>query len=105
MKKILKIIVPSILMLLLIYLWRNGKDILTGIYIVFPLMYVLLGLICSNFEKELLFSLILLSISFLIPINLCFNMGTCIDLIIIYNVLSAISYLIKKKIKNKVVKN
>ena len=105
MKRIIKIIVPSVLMLLLIYLWRDGKDILNGIYIIFPLMYVLLGLICSNFEKELLFSLILLSISFLIPINLCFNMGNCIDLIIIYNVLSAISYLIKKKIKNKVSKN
>ena len=91
-------------MLLLIYLWRDGKDILNGIYIVFPLMYVILGLRGSNLKNELLFSLILLSISFLIPINLCFNMGTCIDLIIIYNVISAISYLIKKKIRNKVSK-
>ena len=33
MKKIMKIVIPSILMLLLIYLWRNGKDILNGIYI------------------------------------------------------------------------
>ena len=97
MKKVLKVIVPSILMLLLRYLWRDSNDILNGIYIVFPLMYVILGLICSNFKKELLFSLILLSISFLIPINLCFNMGTCIELIIIYNVISASSYLIKKK--------
>ena len=105
MKKIIKIIFPSILMILLIYLWKDGKDILNGIYIAFPLMYVILGLRGSNLKNELLFSLILLSISFLIPINLCFNMGTCIDLIIIYNVLSAISYLIKKKIKNKVVKN
>lgn len=104
MKKVFKIIMPSILMLLLIYLWRDGKDILNGIYIVFPLMYVILGLRGSNLKNELLFSLILLSISFLIPINLCFNMGTCIDLIIIYNVISAISYLIKKKIRNKVSK-
>lgn len=99
--KILKIIVPSIVMLLLIYLWREGKDILSGIYIVFPLMYIILGLICSNFKKELLISLILLSLSFLIPINLLFNMGTCIDLVIIYNILSGVSYLIKKKLKSK----
>ena len=83
MKKILKIIVPYILMLLLIYLWRDGKDILKGVYIIFPLIYILLGLISSNLKKELLISLILLSISFLVPINLWFHMGTCIDLVIL----------------------
>lgn len=98
MKKILKIIIPSMLMLLLIYIWRDGKDILNGLYIAFPLMYIILGIICSNMKKELLLSLVLLSITFLIPINLCFNMGTCIELVIIYNILSILSYLIKKKI-------
>lgn len=86
-------------MLLLIYLWRDGKDILNGIYFIFPLMYIIIGLICSNFKKELLISLILLSISFLIPINLWFHMGTCMGLVIFYNILSSVSYLIKKKIK------
>lgn len=70
MKKILKIIIPSMLMLLLIYIWRDGKDILNGLYIAFPLMYIILGIICSNMKKELLLSLVLLSITFLIPINL-----------------------------------
>ena len=98
MKKILKIIIPSMLMLLLIYIWRDGKDILNGLYIAFPLMYIILGIICSNMKKELLLSLVLLSITFLIPINLWFNMRTCIDLVIIYNILSIFSYLIKKKI-------
>ena len=99
MKSVLKIIVPSILMLLLIYLWRSGKDILTGIYIVFPVIYVLMGIIYSKSKIEFVSSLILLSISFLVPINLMFNMGYCIDLIIIYNILSVITFLIKKKIK------
>ena len=98
MKKILKIIIPSMLMLLLIYIWRDGKDILNGLYIAFPLMYIILGIISSDIKKELLLSLVLLSITFLIPINLWFNMGTCIDLVIIYNILSIFSYLIKKKI-------
>ena len=99
MKRIIKIIVPSILMLLLIYLWRDGKDILNGIYIIFPLIYIILGLICSNFKNELLISLIILSISFLVPINLWFHMGNCIGLVIFYNILSGTSYLIKRKIK------
>ena len=99
MKKIIKIISPSVLMLLLIILWRDGKDILNGLYVAFPIMYIILGIVCSDLKKELLISLILLSITFLIPINLCFHMGTCIDLVIIYNTLSVISYLIKSKIK------
>jgi len=99
MKRVLKIIIPSTLILLLIYLWRDGKDILNGIYMIFPLIYIILGLLCSNFKRELLISLIVLSISFLIPINLWFHMGNCIDLVIIYNVLSCISYLIKKNLK------
>ena len=86
-------------MIMLIFLWRDGKDILNGIYIAFPIMYIALGIISSDLKKELLISLILLSISFLIPINLMFNMGTCIDLVIIYTLLSIISYLIKRKIK------
>ena len=98
MKRTIKTITPSILMLLLIYIWRDGKDILNGLYIAFPLMYIILGIISSDIKKELLLSLVLLSITFLIPINLWFNMGTCIDLVIIYNILSIFSYLIKKKI-------
>ena len=98
MKRTIKTITPSILMLLLIYIWRDGKDILNGLYIAFPLMYIILGIISSDIKKELLLSLVLLSITFLIFINLWFNMGTCIDLVKIYNMLSIFSYLIKKKI-------
>ena len=61
MKQITKIILPSVLMLFFIYLWRDGKDILNGIYIVFPFMYIILGLICSD-KKEILISSVLVSI-------------------------------------------
>jgi hypothetical protein len=98
MKKILKIISPSILVFLLLYLGRHNKDlILTGIYILYPLIYLITSLI--NAKKELIISLVLLSITFLIPINVWFNMGACIDLVIIYNILACISYFIKRKIK------
>ena len=99
MKKIIKVFFPSVIMLMLIFLWRDGKDILNGIYIAFPIIYIVLGIISSDIKSELLISLILISITFLIPINLMFNMGTCIDLVIIYTILSCISYFIKRKIK------
>ena len=31
MKRIMKFIIPSILMILLIYIWTDGKDILNGL--------------------------------------------------------------------------
>ena len=44
MKKIFKVIIPSLLMILLIYIWRDGKDILNGLFVAFPLMYIILGI-------------------------------------------------------------
>ena len=100
MKRIIKIIIPSILIFILIYLGKHNKDlILTGIYILYPLIYIINGII--NKKKDLILSLILLSITFLIPINLWFNMGNCIGLVIIYNIISIISYFIKSKIKQE----
>ena len=75
-------------MLILIYL----IDILVGLYFIFPIMYILMGLLYSNFKKELLISMLLTSLAFIIPINLCFNMGTCIEWVLIYNILSCISF-------------
>ena len=97
MKRVIKIILPSILMLLLIYLMRNGKDIIVGIYLIFPIIYIMLGIMYQ--KKQLLITQLLITISFLIPINLLFHMGSCIDIAFIYNILSIISYLLKNKIK------
>lgn len=101
MKRALKIIIPSVLMLVLIYLMRGGKDILDGLFIVFPLMYIAMGIICSSFLQELLISLLLTSVAFIVPINLWFNMGSGIDLVLIYFVLACVSFLIKKLIMKK----
>jgi len=101
MKKVIKTIIPSIIMFILIYLMRKDKDILTGLYIIFPLIYIAIGLISSN-KQELIISLILISITFIMPINLWFHMDSCIGLLIIYNLLSIISYFIKIKLIKKI---
>ena len=100
MKKIFKILFPSIIMFLLIYLMRGGKDILSGIYFIFPIIYTLIGLFNNNI-KELLISLVLTSLCFIIPINLFYKMGICVDCVIVYNLLSIISNVIKMKIKKE----
>lgn len=100
-RRIAKIIIPSAMMLLLIYLLRGGKDILEGLFCWFPLMYIAMGVICTDFVKELLAGMVLTSLAFLIPINLCFNMGTCIGWVLIYIALSCASFFIKELIKKK----
>lgn len=100
MKKILKIVVPSILMLISIYLMRDGKAFLNGLFLLFPIMYVIIGIICTNLKKELLFSLLLTSVVFLIPVNLYFDMGaSCIVWVLIYIALGCVVYFIKNAIK------
>lgn len=99
MKRIGKILLPGVLMVLLIYNLRGGKDILTGLYIVFPLLYIAMGRICADFARELLPCTLLTSIAFLIPINHWFHMGSCIDLALIYSALSIISFLLKTRIR------
>lgn len=98
MNKIIKTFIPSILIFILAYIGRHNKDlILTEIYILFPIIYIINGII--NKKAELLVSSILLSLAFLIPVNIWFNMGSCLDLVIIYNIISFIAYLAKNKIK------
>lgn len=100
-KRALKTICPAVLMTLLIYLMRDGKDILEGLYFVFPAMYVLIGLIHSKQKADFFLCLLFTSMAFLIPVNAWFHMGTCIDLVVIYNVVALGSCWIKKKLEKR----
>jgi len=101
MNRLCKILFPGILMFCLIFCMRGGKDILTGLYIIFPIMYIAMGIICAGFTKELLPGMLLTSVAFLIPINLWFHMGSCIDLALIYIALSCISFAVKASTRKR----
>lgn len=96
MKRLCKIVIPCILMPSLVWLMRGGKDILDGLYIVFPLMYVVMGLVCKSPLSELLPVMFLTSLAFLVPINLWFHMGTCVELVFVYLFLGCIAYAVKR---------
>ena len=100
-KEIFKIVIPSALMLVSVYFMRGGKDILCGLYFVFPLMYIAMGLIYADFIREWLVGVTLISIAFIVPINLWFKMGSCIDSVLIYATLSCVSFFIKRLVKKK----
>ena len=94
----IKILLPGLLVLWLIFALRGGVDILAGLFIFFPVLYILFGVACSK-PVELLIGILLTDLAFLIPINLCYNMGSCIELLLIYVIFGCVSYFIKYFIK------
>ncbi|GAA0092812.1 hypothetical protein UT300009_28410 [Paraclostridium bifermentans] len=101
MKKILSIVLPSILILAITLWGRVDKNILVGLFLLFPIIFIIQGIMCSNLKNELIIGFLLSSIAFIIPINLWFNMGSCIELLITYNILGIISFLVKKKVSSR----
>ncbi len=98
-RRILRIVLPAIFIALLVCAMQGGKNILDGIYIIFPVIYI--AIVLMNEKWDVLISLILTSIAFIIPINLLYNMGSCIDLLVIYNVVAGVTYLIRYVIRKK----
>ena len=101
MKKVIKFIVvllPAITLMLLAFMLQGGKNILEGIYIIFPLIYVLQGILIKS-KLKLTLGILLSDIAFLISVNLWYNMGDCIDLAIIYTAMGIAAYIIKRIIK------
>ncbi len=101
MKKILSTVLPSIIVLAITLSSRAEKNILIGLFLLFPIIFIIQGIMYSNFKKELLIGFTLSSITFIVPTNLLYNMGSCIDLLIVYNILGIGSFLVKKKISFK----
>ena len=100
MKKILSIILPSIVILAIILWGVADKNILLGLYLLFPVVFIIQGTIYSD-NKNIIIGFLLSSIAFIIPINLWFNMGSCIEFLISYNILGILSFLVKKKLYSR----
>lgn len=103
MKKVIsmiKILLPGLLVLWLIFALRGGVDILAGLFIFFPVLYILFGVACSK-PVELLIGILLTDLAFLLPINLCFHMGTCLGYALVYSSLGAGAFFIKRKIQQR----
>lgn len=98
MRKILSIILPSTIILTITMQGRAEKNILVGLFLLFPIIFIIQGIMYSDSKKELLIGFTLSSIAFIVPINLLYNMGNCIDLLIVYNMLGIGSFLVKNKI-------
>lgn len=109
MKKVLSIVFFSLVIVALSYVGRfrlpeTSLYILVDIYVVFPIIFIIQGVICSNSKKYMIISFLLLSISVMLPISIWYKMNSIIIPLINYLLLGAISAHLKNnllKIKNK----
>ena len=96
-----KIIAPSLLILTLIYVLSGGVDILAGLFIFFPILHIIMGVICKALKAELIPTVLLANLAFLLPVNLFFNMTSCIGYAVAYDLLSLAAFWIKRMIRKK----
>ncbi|ALB45121.1 hypothetical protein AXY43_06595 [Clostridium sp. MF28] len=97
MKKVLSTILPSVLIFLFIFIdshFPYSKWILIGIYILFPIMFIIQTIISFKSIKNMLAGFLLLSLSIILPIDQWYKIGSIMPAIIVYLVLSLITYLL-----------
>ena len=107
MKKLfslVKLLLPPILIGILMFALRGGKNILDGIYIIFPLIFLLQGIFCTDKIIRGAIGLALSETVFLVLVNILYKMGTCIDLALIYLAIAILAYAVKTIVKRKLKK-
>lgn len=93
--RIIKVSAPAVIIALLLYFMQGGKDVLTGLYFIFPLIYSVQGILA---EKRFWIDAIgfgLSSVSFLVFVKLFYHMGSCIELAAIYLALGTLAAAVK----------
>lgn len=98
MKKIKLILLSGLIIALFMY-YERDNDILIGLHLLFSIIFILQGIMCANSSKDLFIGDTLSSIAFIIPVNVWFSMGSCIDLLIIYILIAIASFYAKGKIQ------
>lgn len=97
-KKILKIIVPSLLILSFILIDRrieSSKNILVGLYLIFPMIFIIQGGLYKDFKKELVAGFMLSSMAVL-SMDFLYKMNSILPVLVIYIALGLISFFIMK---------
>lgn len=89
------LIMPLVVFLLFLYL-KNFGDILTGVYILFPLCFIAQGVFLSKKIPHLVLAYILASTMILILTNLWYNVADTFGGVVTYWILGFIVYIIKK---------
>lgn len=105
MKKILSALLPGILIFLLIYIdetaFPNSKNILIGIYLIFPIIYIVQGIISAKSIIVLVIGIVVSAVATILPTELWYNMSSLFIPVIIYSLLALLSFYVTNKIMTK----
>lgn len=105
MKKILSALLPGVLIFLLIYIdetvFPDSKNILIGIYIIFPIIYVVQGIISANSIFVLVIGIVISAVATILPTELWYNMSSLLIPVIIYSLLALLAFYVTNKITKK----
>ena len=99
-KTLLVLLFPPIVIGLLAFALQGGKDILSGIYFIFPIIFLLQALFSKNIAMFLC-GMLLSALSFLVTIGLFYHMGTCFDLAIFYLLIGGIAYFSRQLVQKR----
>lgn len=102
MKNLFSVIFPSIVIFIFIWIdsmFPESKYILLGIYLLFPLMFIIQGYICLKLKRNLILGFLLSSIAIILPISIWYNMGSVITPVIIYILLGTLPFFLFNKNK------
>lgn len=106
MKKIISLALPSLLILSLILidlLNPYSKYILFGLFIVFPIAFIIQGILCKDSKNDLIVGLVLSSMCIMLPINMFYNMNSILPFIIVYIGIGTLSFYLSNKFKSKAI--
>ncbi|HBW38645.1 hypothetical protein [Desulfosporosinus sp. BICA1-9] len=97
MKKIFSAILPSLLIFTFISIdhFMLGEDslhLLLGIFLLFPIIFIIQGIVCSNSKNSMIVGFSLSSLAVMLPISIWYNVGDMIPVVIIYLLLGVISF-------------
>jgi len=105
LKKILSALLPGVLIFLLIYIdetvFPDSKNILIGIYIIFPIIYVVQGIISANSIFVLVIGIVISAVATILPTELWYNMSSLLIPVIIYSLLALLAFYVTNKITKK----
>lgn len=105
MKKILSTLVPGLLIFLLIYIdetvFPDSKNILIGIYFIFPIIYIVQGIISANSIFVLVIGIVVSAVATILPTELWYNMSSLLIPVIIYSLLALLAFYVTNKITKK----
>jgi hypothetical protein len=105
LRNILSVLLPGLLIFSFIFIditaFPESKNILIGIYLFFPTIYIFQGIISANSKKVLFIGLIVSSVAAILPTEIWYNMSSLLIPITIYILLALLSYYITNKIKAK----